>query len=279
VIHPAIFLFVPAHDERKVEKALASGSDAVILDLEDSVPSASKPIARRTVRDRITRAGPNPAIWVRVNATLPEFEQDLHSIDWPNVGGVVLPKVESTTALSALERAGAGRVLLLVESAAGLHALPSLIRNSNLEALTAIGTWDLALDLGLLGVGDPDESELIWHVRRELVIQARLAKLPSPIDGVYAAIDDDEGLAAVCKRAFRIGYGGKLLVHPRQVPIARSVFAPNVEELQLADQMITAYEDGVASGRGAVRVNGRMVDLPMVERARALSARFGRPPR
>ena len=148
-----------------------------------------------------------------------------------------------------------------------------LARVSQRVARAAIGTWDLALDLGLVGVDDPDDSELIWQIRGDLVVRSRALGLQPPLDGIYAAVDDDDGLAAVCMRSFRLGYGGKLLIHPRQIPIARSVFEPENDAVQLANETIAAYEHAAATGRGAVRVRGRLVDRPMVERARALAAR------
>jgi citrate lyase beta subunit len=275
VTTPVTFLFVPAHEERKVDKAFEAGSDAVILDLEDSVPDDRKAAARVAVRNRLARAAANTNVWVRVNGAGNDFEEDVQSLDWSRVAGVVLPKVELPSAVATLERAGVRRLLLLIESAAGLEALPALARTT-VMVCTAIGTWDLALDLGLTGIDDPDQSELIWHVRRELVVRSRAANLPPPIDGVFTAIDDDDGLAAVCARAFRLGYGGKLLIHPRQVPIARAAFAPDSDALRLANETIAAYEEAAANGRGAIRVRGRMVDRPMIDRARALTARFGR---
>src|SRR5262249_49945972 len=112
-----------------------------------------------------------------------------------------------------------------------------------------------------------------WQIRGDLVVRSRALGLQAPLDGIYAAVADDEGFRAVCARAFRLGYGGKLLVHPRQVAIARSVFEPDADALQLAIETIAAYDTAVANGRGAIRVRGRLVDRPMVDRARALVAR------
>lgn len=277
-MRPAVtFLFVPAHDGQKVDKAFEAGSDAIILDLEDSVPDDQKAIARAAVRDRSTSTDAGTAIWVRVNGAGECFEEDLHSLDWSRLAGAVLPKAELPSAVAAVERAGALRILLLIESAVGLKALPALARESERVARVAIGTWDLALDLSLVGIDDPDDSELIWQIRGELVVLSRALGLQPPIDGIYAAIDDDDGLASECTRAFRLGYGGKLLIHPRQLPIARSVFEPNPDALRLANETIAAYEQAVVTGRGAVRVRGRLVDRPMVERARALAARSSEP--
>jgi citrate lyase beta subunit len=276
MMDPVTFLFVPAHDERKVANALEARSDAVVLDLEDSVPDDRKAAARAAVRDRVAGADIGSIAWVRVNAVGPSFHDDVTSIDWSRVAGAVLPKAEDPSAVAALERAGAMRILLLIESATGLEALPSLVRASHRVARLAIGTWDLALDLGLLAIDDPDDSELIWQIRGEIVVRSRALGLKAPLDGIYAAIADDDGLRAVCTRAFRLGYGGKLLVHPRQVSIARSIFEPDSDALQRATETISAYDNAAATGRGAIRVRGRLVDRPMVDRARALVARATR---
>jgi citrate lyase beta subunit len=274
-VTPAVtFLFVPAHDERKVRAALLTDSDAVILDLEDSVPDGSKAAARDSVRELTTRGSLPTPIWVRVNAGGALFHDDVEGVDWSKVAGAVLPKAESPSSVVALEDAGARRILLLIESAAGIASLPSLAHASTCVAQVAIGTWDLALDLGLFAVDDPDESELMWQVRGQLVLQSRVLGLIPPLDGVFTRLDDEQGLRRACDRAFRLGFGGKLVIHPKQLAIARSVFQPDAKTLQLARETIAAYERATVAGRGAIRVDGRMVDRPMVERARALTARW-----
>lgn len=273
------FLFVPAHEDRKVARALQAGSDAVVLDLEDSVPDDMKAAARAAIPGYVDAlpAGPHPEVWVRVNAAGATFDQDVAAIEWPRLAGAVLPKAESPAKVAALDQAGAKRILLLVESAVGLGALRDLVAASHRVERCAIGTWDLSLDLGLLAIEDPDDAELMWQVRGNLVVQSRQLDLRPPIDGIYARLDDDEGLRAACIRALRLGYGGKLLVHPRQIPVAQSVFGPDHERIRLAREIVDAYEQGVREGRGAVQVRGRLVDRPMVDRARALVERWKEP--
>ena len=270
------YLFVPANDARKVEKALASGSDAVILDLEDSVPQSDKEAARQAVAG-LLQSRPLPGgveIWVRVNGPgTAHFREDVDGVPWDRVHGAVLPKAEEPEAIEALTLAGARRVLPLVESVQGLAGLARLAAVPGVER-AAIGTWDLALDLGLVAVDDPDESELIWQLRGQMVVESRRLGLRAPVDGIYANFQDDEGLREVCRRAMRMGFGGKLLIHPRQIPVARAVFGPDPEALAFAREVVAAYEQAVREGRGAVQVRGRAVDRPMVERARALLARW-----
>ena len=268
---PRTYLFVPAHEERKVAKALASDSDAVILDLEDSVPDSEKTAARLVVRDRLPAlgAGGNTEIWVRVNGSGTELSQDVAAVNWSSVTGALLARAEHAESLHLLTQAGVKRLIPLIETAAGLGALDQLATVPGVERF-ALGTFDLVLDLGLLTVSNPDDAELVWQVRGTLAIESRRLGLSPPIDGVYGAIDDDEGLRAVCERALRFGFSGKLVVHPRQIRIVQSVFALNREELQFAREVVAAYDAALIEGRGAIRVRGRLIESTMVARARAL---------
>ncbi|HEY8485884.1 MAG TPA: CoA ester lyase [Limnochordales bacterium] len=270
------YLFVPAVDGRKVQKALTCGADAVILDLEDSVPDSEKERARQAAAAVAQQGLPDGVqVWVRVNGPAgPHFAEDLRHVPWAGFHGAVLPKAEDPAAVAALYRAGARRILPIVESVQGLSALPALARAAGVERV-AVGTWDLALDLGLVSVEDPDASELIWQLRGQVVVESRRLGLAPPVDGIYAHFQDDEGLRAACERALRMGFAGKLLIHPRQVPIARQVFTPAEDALAFAREVVQAYEQAAREGRGAVQVRGRAVDLPMVERARALLSRWG----
>jgi citrate lyase subunit beta/citryl-CoA lyase len=273
-ISSVTYLFVPAHEERKVAKALASDSDAVILDLEDGVPHTKKVAARHAVRDRLASLGANTnkEIWVRVNGSGTELSQDIATINWTSATGAVVPMAEKTESLYLLSQAGVKRLIPLVETAAGLGALGELAAVPGVERF-ALGTFDLVLDLGLLAVSNPDDAELVWQVRGTLAIESRRLGLSPPLDGVYGAIEDDDGLRKVCERVLRLGFKGKMVIHPRQLPVVRSVFSPPSEELQFAREVVAAYDAALAEGRGAVQVRGQMIDRPIVARARALLMR------
>ncbi len=272
---PTTYLFVPAHEQRKLQNALASDSDAVIVDLEDSVPEECKVEARAAVqRLDATYGFHTKEVWVRVNsAETPHFGKDVGAVDWSKVTGAVLPKAEDPTAVLSLGRA-AKRIILLVESVAGLYNLPALVSRGSGAEQVALGTYDLGLDLGLIAVEDPDEAELIWQLRGQVVVESRRLGLKPPIDGIYARFTDEIGLRKVCERAKRMGFIGKLLVHPRQIAIARSVFGPDLKALQFAREVVRAYEKALDEGRGATQVDGRAIDKPVVERARALLAKW-----
>ena len=268
------YLFVPAHEERKVARAIASGSDAVILDLEASVPDSRKEAGRVAIGACLRTLGEpdRPDVWVRVNEAGPHLAADVAAVDWAAVAGAMVPKAEDPETLKMLEKAGAKRLLPLIESAAGFGALDRLASIATVERF-AIGTWDLMLDLGLFAVSTPDDSDLIWQLRGELVTASRRLGLGAPVDGVYATLNDAMGFRAVCDRAHRLGYAGKLLIHPDQIAAARSVFGPADQDLQYAREVVEAYEQATMAGRGAIQVRGQMIDRPMFERARALLTR------
>ena len=273
------YLFVPAHESRKVERAVVSGADAVILDLEDGVPPAEKTRARAAIAEIVERtaAGPGaPELWVRVNGRSPEFEADVQAMPWRALYGVVLPKAEDPRAVADLDAAGARRIMLLIESAAGLRGLPQLVEASTRVDCCGIGLIDFALDLGLIAVDDPDTAELSWHLRADLVVSSRALRLEPPVDAVSARLDDESGLKEICDRAARMGFCGKMLIHPKQIAVAQAAFGISEDRLRLAREIVEADERASSEGRGASRLHGQMVDRPVVERAKALLQRANR---
>jgi citrate lyase subunit beta/citryl-CoA lyase len=275
-MHPVTYLFAPGIEDRKIAKAMQSDADAVILDLEDSIADDKKDEAREHLADYLRSHEPGsvrPQVWVRVNSGDSIFSADVKAIPWSKVDGAVLPKAERGESIKVLIDAGAKRVLPIIESAAGFNAAPNLIYAGKVERF-AIGTWDLAIDLGIVSVR-PDDSDLIWQLRGELVVASRQLDLPPPVDGVYAQFDDDEGLRHLSERAHRMGFTAKLLIHPRQIAVVNSVLRPDDRVLQHARAVIEVYEDAVRTGRGAIQLNGEMVDRPVVERARAILRRYG----
>jgi citrate lyase beta subunit len=273
-MHPVTYLFVPATEDRKVAKAMQSEADAVILDLEDSIADDMKDSARDHLAGYLRASQPaaRPQVWVRVNSNEPIFTADVKAIPWDKVYGAVLPKAENAKSIHRLRGAGVKRVLPIVESANGFSALARLVEAGNVERF-AIGTWDLAIDIGIVAVR-PDDSELIWQLRGDLVLASRQLDLPPPVDGVHAQFDDDEGLRTLSERAHRMGFTAKLLIHPRQIPIVNAVLRPDDRVLEHARAVVHIYEDAIRAGRGAVQLNGEMVDRPVVERARALLRRY-----
>lgn len=253
-------LFVPGSRPDRFDKALAAGADAVVIDLEDAVPPADKDRARDAVAAWLA---PGRAVVVRINgAGTGWFHDDLVLCARPGVAAVMLPKAECADQVAALRDAGAVAVIPLIESAAGFAALAAVAGAPGVQRL-AFGSIDIQVDLGMR---DPLEDELL-PLRSQLVLASRLAGLQPPIDGVSTAIDDAERLREDVLRARRLGFGGKLCIHPRQVEGVNRHFAPSAAERAWAQRVLAA---AATAGGAAVALDGRMVDQPVILRAQAI---------
>jgi citrate lyase subunit beta/citryl-CoA lyase len=253
------WLFVPGDRPDRFAKAEASGADAVICDLEDAVAPAAKPAARAAVARWLSEQH----AYVRVNsAGTPWRAEDLAGIaEQPKLLGVMLPKVETAAEVHALP-AGVN-VVALIESAAGVQNAPAIAAAGGVERL-AFGSLDFALDAGTAG-----SDEALLYARSRLVLASRAAGIAPPLDGITTDIDDPEITADAARRARRLGFGGKLCIHPRQVAPVAAAFALSDDEIAWAREVIDATR---TSKGAAVRVGGRMVDKPGLERARRILA-------
>jgi citrate lyase subunit beta/citryl-CoA lyase len=260
------FLFAPGSDERKLRKALDSGADAVVADLEDAVTAAEKPGARDVVAE--TLAAPGAALrLVRVNgAGTPWHKDDLAAIAPLGLDGVVLPKAtpEGVAGLSGLGLP----VAAIVETADGLRRAYELASTPPVAVLL-LGSIDLGLELRL--EPRPDGQELLF-ARSSLVVDSAAAGLRGPIDQVWVDVRDADGLDEDSRFARSLGFRGKACIHPDQVDVVNEAFAPSPDELLRARDVIETYERAAAEGQGAVALDGEMIDLPVVERARQLLA-------
>lgn len=267
---PRSYLFVPGHRPERFDKALASGADAVILDLEDAVPPDAKDAARQAVAAWLlqrNRPGTGPEVLVRLNACgTAQHAADVAACVC-GVDGVVLPKSETVDDLAALAQALPGAALLpLVETAAGLAASLALASAPGVQRLV-FGTIDFQHDLGIEGDGE----ELLWF-RSQLVLNSRLAGKGAPVDGVSTALDEPAQILSEARRARRLGLGAKLCIHPRQIAPVHEAFAPTAAQLEWARRVLEAAR---ASGGAAVALDGAMVDRPVILRAEALLSQAG----
>jgi len=254
-------------------KALGSGADAAILDLEDSVPLGAKQIARDSIADAwVALQAVGLPLVVRINALdSPSARDDL---DWfealgatTSTAALMVSKAESRPALDRLAQRLPGVVLLpIIESAAGHAALIDIAGASGVLRL-AVGHIDFMADTGLQC--SADEPELA-PLRFAVAMATRLRQLAPAIDGVTVDIADEGRLRADTQRAVRFGFGAKLCIHPRQIAVVHESIAPSTEELVWARRVIAADER--ASG-AAVQLDGRMVDAPVVLQARRMLAR------
>jgi citrate lyase subunit beta/citryl-CoA lyase len=254
------YLFVPGNRPDRFGKAVASGADAVIIDLEDAVPAAEKVSARATAAGWLS---PSRPVLVRVNAFGTEwFGDDVEICRQPGVAGVMLPKAEHAAQIEAIrERLGAGiPILPIVETALGVWNVATLARTPPVERLV-FGALDLAVDLQISG----DEGLAVF--RAQVVLVSRVAGLQPPIDTPTTTFSDVEVVRSDAARARRLGFGGKLCIHPAQVEAVREAFAPTQAEMEWARQVLAA---DAASAGSATAIAGEMVDRPVVARAKSI---------
>lgn len=254
------YLFVPGNRPERFAKAMGSGADAVIVDLEDAVPPAEKEAAREALANWLS---PAASIVVRVNATdTPWFDDDLRLCEHAGVAAVMLPKAERVDQLERVIAYGRGAAILpLVETAAGFANLEGLAAGVGVQRLM-FGSLDLQLDLGIEGDGD----ELLYF-RSRFVLASRIAGVAAPVDGVTAALGDESLLESDSRRGKRLGFGGKLCIHPCQVETVNRCYAPGEADIAWARRVRLA---AARSAGAAVTLDGKMVDRPVMLRAEAI---------
>ena len=285
-------LFVPANGGSKLDKAIASGADAVIIDLEDSIAPERKEAARAAALDflrRASAAAQRPRLLVRINGLDTGMtDADLDTIVAGRPDAVVFPKAEGATSVVHLDAkltareaiAGVpeGQIKILaqaVETAAGLFAAGTFRgASARLVGLTW-GPEDLSADLGAAANRDAGGAltEPYRLARSVCLYAAAAAKLPA-IETVYVDFRDSDGLRRDSEAARRDGFTGRLAIHPAQVPIINEVFTPTSAELERAEAVVAAF--AAQPGAGAVGIDGKMYDRPHLVRAQTLLARYGR---
>jgi len=266
------FLFVPGDRPERFAKAIASGADAVILDLEDAVPPERKSAAREAVRVYLReRYAHGVPVLVRINAASSAwFQADIDAMTETTPDALMVPKAESADAFAALARALPGVPLVpLVESARGLVELHAIALAPGVARL-ALGHIDFIADVGM---SPSDEEAELTPLRFALAVASRAAGLPPPIDGVTVAIDDPDRLHRDAQRARRLGFTAKLCIHPRQISALHAALRPGDDAIAWARRVIAA---DAAAGGAAFQLDGRMVDAPVVLQARRIAAQHAR---
>jgi len=264
---PRSYLFVPGDRPERFDKALASAADAVILDLEDAVAPADKARAREALAPWLRALSPEARARcvVRINdESTDHFEHDLAVLRHCGAAQVMLPKAEQPDTVQRLLAACPGLgVLALIESARGVLRAEALAEAPGVVRLV-FGTIDFALDMSLSG--DPIGFD---HAASRLALASRAAGLPGPVAGVTPDIRDPAPLLADLQRARAHGFTAKLCIHPAQVLPIHTALQPSAAELDWARRVVAAMQGAT----GAVQVDGRMVDKPVLQRALALLAR------
>ncbi|RDK03618.1 HpcH/HpaI aldolase/citrate lyase family protein [Paraburkholderia lacunae] len=252
------FLFVAGSQPDRFSKALASRADAVIVDLEDAVAPEAKAQARRAVAEWVS---PERPVLIRVNArNTPWFAEDAQLLKLRGVAGVILPKAESASDVVALISATRTKtpVFPLIETAQGMWNALEVAKAPFVQQLM-FGTLDFIADMGMASDGYELDT-----FRARLVMISRIAGILPPVDGVTPSIDDTERLTAETKKGKRWGFGGKLCIHPKQIPAVNACYTPSDSEIAWAQRVLD--ESAKANG-AAVSVDGKMVDRPVVLQA------------
>ncbi len=249
-------MFVPGNNEHMIRKAaLELKPDSVIIDLEDAVPIDSKETARKLIRELLPQLDwGNKELCVRVNdPKTPFFYADIDTVSKIDiVKCIVVPKAEFD--LSFLYKATGKEIEPLIETAKGLLRIEDVVRSEGVTAVS-YGVADFALSVGgLLQAYEPNQ------VLKTLVVSAAKAYGVDPIDRVYFDIKNLDGFRRDCVEAKSLGYVGKQVIHPSQIPIANEVFSPSKEEIEWARRVVEAYERAVKEGRGAISLDGQLVD-------------------
>jgi len=286
-----IILFAPGSKERVMTKALESGADAVLLDLEDSVPIAAKAEARQLVAkviDGVAAAGSGrvgPAIFVRTNGTASGLlNDDLAAIVRTGLEAIFVPKVESvaevqntTSALERLEsehgmKSGTVEIVVMIESALGVYRCFDLIKASPRVVSTCIGgaqDGDLQTDLGCSWSVEGTE---LFYARSKVLLDSRAAGIAWPLDGVYGNLNDEAGLIQDSRLSARLGYVGRTVIHPKQIAPVRQAYAVPAAEAAYYQKVVSEFEAVEKAGTAAITVDGKLVDYAMYQRARRVLA-------
>lgn len=264
---PRSWLYVPASRPELFPKALAGPAEAVILDLEDAVPPHAKVAARNALAALLDLPRGKP-VWVRANhPATPWGESDVAALAELPVDGVRLPKSENPELVAEVAGRLRRPVHLLLESALGVENALALARSSTWVTGIALGEADLLADLAAT------EASALGYARGRVVSAARAAGLASPVMSVYTALDDLDGLRADTRAARAVGFFGRAVVHPRQVPIVNDAFTPTASEVRAARRIVATMRSAEDAGLGAqVDESGRFVDPAVAHQARLVLA-------
>jgi citrate lyase subunit beta/citryl-CoA lyase len=281
-------LYAPGNQPRLVAKVATFGADAVILDLEDAVPVAEKEATRPVVRAALATLQPGPRRWIRVNSLETGLTlADLQAAVCEQLDGIKLPKVESAEQLEEVEamidrlelHAGLepGRIELtpIIETAKGLVAVEQIAAAARRARHLAFGAGDFCRDVGMRFRGNLWEADglELAYARSRIAVASRAAGLEPPMDTVWLDIRDLEGLEQDARTALRLGFHGKAAIHPGQVEVIHRVFTPGDDEVGYARRVVEAFDRAEAAGSASIAVDGRLVDYPIVIKARWLLER------
>jgi citrate lyase subunit beta / citryl-CoA lyase len=277
-------LILPVNQPRFVEKAYTRGADAIVLDLEDSVPPQEKASARKLVQGSLGVAGRGGAeVLVRVNNDPALLADDIDGCIYPGLDGLSIPKAESAAQIhdivARIERLERTRGLpprhlrlsLAIETPRGLLAIEEIARANDRIATMSIGVEDYCLELGV--EPSADGIELLYPVAHLVSVCKAVGVQPTGLVGSIAGFRDLATFEGAAQRARQLGCEGAGCIHPDQVTVLNRVFTPDPAKVEQARRVVEAFEDGVRRGTASVNLDGKMVDVPVYKRAQVVLAR------
>lgn len=284
-------LFAPGNQPRKLAKVGTFGADGIVLDLEDAVADAEKDAARGLVRDALETYDEGTVVVVRVNGVeTGRLDDDVRAVVAPGLDCIMVPKVERPDVLTEVDRLlselederglepGSIRLLALVETARGIVRCEEIAAEAPERLQTLIfGLGDFTVELGIDITADATE---LLYARSRVVVAARAAGLPQPLDGPYLDLQNIDGLVSDSLRSRQLGFQGRIVIYPPHVvPTQRTYSHLSEEELEETRRIVAAFEGAEAEGSASIQVDGRFVDYPIYRRAlhklRRQSAPFG----
>jgi citrate lyase subunit beta/citryl-CoA lyase len=276
-------LYVPANVPRFVDGAHKRGADAIILDLEDSVPASERPAARQNLKQSALSAARGGAdIVVRINRPWRETMRDLEAAVMPEVTALAVTKADSADHVRMIadvvgelevERGmepGSMKLMVMIETPAAWFHMPQIAASDPRIVSLTLGGEDFAMAMGMQPTADA-----LFMPKQQLAIAARAAGvMPLGFIGTVADYKDLDAFRETVRFSARLGFMGASVIHPSQVPILNEEFSPSAEEVDLARRSVVAYQEAMAAGRGSISVDGKMVDVPVVIRAEQLLLRY-----
>jgi citrate lyase subunit beta/citryl-CoA lyase len=276
-------LFVPGNRPDRVDKAVGTAADVVIIDLEDAVPYSQKKETRPVVREKVLDYPERP-VFVRVNALDTEFfEEDLNAVVVDGLACIIVPKIEAAAQIQQINqgllkveknkglRPGSVSIIPLIETALAVENVFQIVsqRTDPQRLFTvAFGAADFALDMGFTITKTGEE---LFYPRSRIAVACRAAGVEPPLDTPFMIdLKDLKALEADTKRACQLGFQGKLCIHPNQIDICNRLFSPTKDEIEYAQKVIQAFDAAEASGTAAIQLEGKFIDYPVVERSRRI---------
>lgn len=271
-------LYVPATNEKFIKSAHERGADAIKIDLEDSVAMAEKPRARTLVRSAAKLVAKGGAdVLVRINRPLRMAVKDIESSVWPEVKGLVIPKVQSSEHIEFLDeiiseleneremQKGSIKLVALIETPQGYFNVRRIARSSHRLSAITLGQEDFSAEMGMV---DPEDMSLLSYCQTVQLAAKEAGILAIGYPGSISDYTDLESFKSNVLLARKLGFDGGACIQPKQVPILNEAFTPTEAEIENAEKIADRYSTALASGEGAVALEGKMIDLPVVARAK-----------